>query len=119
MKANIRNRTEKFKEDITCAEAFIEGNPMKGKDREVRTDGHTVTAFLHRHKVLSREDGSVTVYGDAICTRKTCRFINRMLLPLTGFRVESRNGRWMVRNMKDMKTRRVHAGTEMPLPVLV
>ena len=104
--------------DMMTAAAVTTGSPLEMNGRRVETERGVTTVSLHGSPCLrvERMRGRVTLLGDTLPTRKSCRMMNAVLSQLGAGAVSTREGRW--RHTAPDGTVEDFSGEELPVPIM-
>jgi hypothetical protein len=104
--------------DMMTAAAVTTGASLEMNGRTVSTERGRTTVSLHGTACLSvsRTEGTVTLSGDALPTRKSCRMMNAVLSQLGAGEVMTREGRWLHRDARGRLT--PFSGRDLTVPIL-
>lgn len=104
--------------DMMTAAAVMTGAPLEMNGRTVTTERGVTTVWLHRTPCLrvARTEGTVTLSGETLPTRKSCRMMNAVLSQLGAGAVATRCGKWEHRAPDGDVT--PFSGSELTVPIM-
>jgi hypothetical protein len=68
-----------------------------------RNERTTISIYGTEAAAYDRNSGDVTLNGSIRCTRKSCRYMNMVVMAFTHCKVESHFGRWYLRDYRKKK----------------
>lgn len=104
--------------DMMTAAAVTTGTGLEMNGRKVETERGTTTVSLHGTPCMriERREGSVTLLGETLPTRKSCRMMNAVLAQLGAGAVSTKEGAW--RHTSADGTVTEFSGEELSVPIL-